>query len=145
MRAPVGIAAGLVVFVFFLVYALVVLDSLPDSLTGILIVVAFFAIMAWLIRKPLPSDILGDAAYALAAMLYSVPIVFILVNATRSVAGLTGMAVGEVLVTGLIISFGTWIPATILLVVGYAGNRYARSKLDSIAEESDSESTVQSN
>lgn len=142
MRVPVGVAAGLVVFVVFLLYTTFLLDPIPGAITGVLVFVAFFAIMAWLIRKPLPSDILGDAAYALAAMLYSVPIVFVIVNATRSVVGLTDMAVSEVLVTGLIISFGTWIPATILLVMGYAGNRYARAKLDNIAEESGSESGV---
>jgi uncharacterized RDD family membrane protein YckC len=143
MRVPVGLVAGLVVFIAFLVYATFLLSPLPGS--GILVFFSFFLIMAWLIRKPLPSDILGDAAYALAAMLYSVPIVFIIVNATRSAVGLTDMAISEVLVTGLIISFGTWIPATILLAVGYAGNRYARSKLDTIAEESDGKSATQSN
>ena len=138
-----GLVAGLVVFIAFLVYATFLLSPLPGS--GILVFFAFFLIMAWLIRKPLPSDILGDAAYALAAMLYSVPIVFIVVKATRSAVGLTDMAINEVLGTALILSFGTWIPATILLAVGYAGNRYARSKLDSIAAESGGGSPSQSN
>ena len=140
MRVPVGLVAGFVVYVVFFLYTLFVLDPLPDTVSGILVFLGFFAIMAWLIRKPLPSDILGDAAYALAAMLYSVPVVYISINAGRSVVGLTEMGLSEVLVTGFIISFGTWIPATILLVVGYTGNRYARSKLDGIAEESSGDS-----
>ena len=145
MRVPVGVAAGLVVFVAFLVYATILLNPIPGAITGVLVFVAFFAIMAWLIRKPLPSDILGDAAYALAAMLYSVPVVHILINGSRSILGLTDTAISGVLVTGVILSFGTWIPATILLAVGYAGNRYARARLDSIAEGSGGESATQSN
>jgi len=140
MRVPVAVVAGLVVFVGFLFYSLLLLDPLPG--VDILVFLAFFGIMAWLVRKPLPSDILGDAAYALAAMLYSVPIVYILINVPRSLLGLAERAIGEVLVTALFISFGTWIPATILLAVGYAGNRYARSKLDRMAERSTDESGV---
>jgi hypothetical protein len=145
MRVPVGVAAGLVVFIAFLTYVTILLNPIPGAITGVLVFVAFFAIMAWLIRKPLPSDILGDAAYALAAMLYSVPVVHILVNGSRSVLGLTETTVSGVLITGVILSFGTWIPATILLAVGYAGNRYARARLDSIAEDSGGGSPTQSN
>lgn len=141
MRAPVGFVAGLVVYAVFVLYVVVLLDPLPGSITGALGVVGFFAIMAWLIRKPLPSDILGDAAYGLAGMLYSVPVVYVAVTAVRSVVGRTGLGLGDVLVTGLVISFGTWVPATVLLVVGYAGNRYARSKLDRIADKAAGDST----
>lgn len=136
MRLPVGIGAGLVVYFVFLVELAVFFSFLPRVISSLLGFFGFFAILWWLIRKPLPSDIVGDASYAVALLLLAIPILFLGVELTKIGLGLSESSLGETFVASIIIGVLIVVPTAVLLVVGYVGNRYARSKLDRSVEES---------
>lgn len=136
MRLPVGIFAGLFVYVVFLVDVALFLGILPGVISGLLAFFGFVGIMWWLVRKPLPSDIVGDASYGIALLLLAIPVLFFVNEMLKILVGVSGSSPGETVVATVVLGVVVMVPTGFLLIVGFAGNRYARSKLDRIAEKS---------
>jgi len=132
MRVPVAFASGLVAFIVFLIPVLVLFNDLPVPGDGLLILVGFLGIMWWLVRKPLPSDIVGDACYGIALMLLSIPFALLINRLLRTAIG-QGLSLETTGIYVVISLFVVMVPVALFLVLGYVGNRYARSKLDSKA------------
>jgi hypothetical protein len=135
MRAPVAFVAGLFAYLFFAIFLAILFNDLSFPGNWILFLGGFVGIMYWLGRKPLPSDIIGDACYGIALLLFVMPPTYFVNSLLRWV--ITG---GEVsLETAAILTvfgaFLAYVPALVFMILGYAGNRYARSKLDSKAEQ----------
>jgi len=99
----------------------------------LLYLAAFVGIMVWLGNKPLPSDIVADACYGTALVLLTYPVVFLVNRLGRTAVG-AELSMNFTLVWAVITLFVVMVPAVVFLVIGYFGNRYARSKLDSKAE-----------
>lgn len=134
MRLPIGIVAGLFVYTIFLVTIMFLLDGVP-LVPGLAALVGFFAIPLWLIRKPLPSDIVGDACYGIGLLLVSMPPAFVVHELVAILLGTSDGSPGETVLLGVFGLLAMAMPAALFFVVGCVGNRYARSKLDSKAEE----------
>lgn len=134
LRFIVGVTAGFFVYMVFLGTSVFLLDGAP-VIPGVVNFVGFFVIMWWLIRKPLPSDIVGDACYAIALLLLSLPVAFVVNEVATILLGAADGTVGDTVIFGVFMTLFVAIPATFFFVLGYVGNRYARSKLDRKAEE----------
>lgn len=135
MRLPVGLFAGFFVFIVFTINVGAFLGLL-GPLQGWLVLGGFFGIMVWLVRKPLPSDIVGDACYGIALLLLAMPLLFAVSEIARLALTLGGSStLGQIALMTGVITVAAGIPSLFFLAVGYAGNRYARSKLDKLAEQ----------
>ncbi len=135
MRVPVAIICGLVAFVVFVILFTVLLNDISLPGDGWLLLVGFAGIMVWLVRKPLPSDIVGDTCYGIALMLLTIPVAVLLNRLVRMAAG-ADLSLEMTGVFAVLALFLVMVPAVLFLVLGYVGNRYARSKLDSATEQS---------
>lgn len=135
MRVPVGLFAGFLVFTVFTIDVVAFLAFL-GPLQGWLLFVGFFAIMVWLVRKPLPSDIVGDACYGIALLLLSMPLLYLATKVAQLALTLgESSSASRIALWTVGITLAAGIPAVFFLSVGYAGNRYARSKLDRKAKQ----------
>ena len=137
MRLPVAIGVGLFVIVAVGSALSVLFGEFLSSLSGLPTLGLFVLVVWWLGRKPLPSDIVGDGLYAIALAMLVMPAALV-TNELLSLwlgSGTGGTAVDAV-VGGLVLQFFVTVPAVLLLGIGYLGNRYARSKLDTLAESS---------
>lgn len=141
-RFPVGFVSGLFVFVVFTIFWSVLTNDFSLGVGGVVSLGMFFAIMWWLIRKPLPSDILSDACYGVSLLLFAMPVAFLVNRLVRIAIGSGGFGLRSSLLTTVLVAFVSGIPAVFFLAIGYAGNRYARDKLDKKAQQT-TESTVQ--
>lgn len=137
MRLPIGSVSAVPVFAVFVINLVFLPDAFPGDLAFLLGLVGFVAIPAWLIRKPLPSDIVGDACYGTALLLLALPVVSLVGGLTAFALSLgdTERPLASIVTSS--VGFGIFVifPASFFLVVGYVGNRYARSKLDGKAEQ----------
>ena len=138
MRLPVAIGVGLFVIVAVGSALSLLFGGILSSLSGLPTFGLFVLVIWWLGRKPLPSDIVGDGLYAIALALLVMPSAFV-TNELLSLwlgSGATEGTAADVVVGGLVMQFFVTVPALVLLGIGYLGNRYARSKLDALAESS---------
>jgi len=133
MRAPVAFVAGLFTFVALAIMLALLLNDVSLPGEGLLYLAAFVGIMIWLGNKPLPSDIVADACYGTALVLLTYPVVFLVNRLGRTAVG-AELSLEFTVVWAVITLFVVMVPAVVFLVIGYFGNRYARSKLDSKAE-----------
>lgn len=136
MRLPVAIGVGLFVIVAVGSALSLLFGDFLSSLSGLPAFGLFVLVIWWLGRKPLPSDIVGDGLYAIALALLVMPTAFV-TNQLLSLwlgSGATDGTAVDVVLGGLVMQFFVTVPALLLLGIGYLGNRYARSKLDTLAE-----------
>jgi hypothetical protein len=133
MRLPIAFVSGIFVFIAVGFASLFLFDDWLGPLGGTVTLAVFAGIVWWLVRKPLASDIVADACYAIALSLLALPSAFVL-NGVVSGAFGAGDPLGEIIVGAVIMQIFLLFPAGVLLIVGYVGNRYARSKLDTLAE-----------
>lgn len=134
MRIPLALVAGVFVFIAVGIGTVLLFGEWLGPLGGVVTLALLVGIIWWLARKPLPSDIVADACYAIALALLLMPAAFA-VNSGLSRA-LAGGSVNDVLFEAVILQVFVIFPASVFLVIGFVGNRYARSKLDTIAESS---------
>lgn len=136
VRIPAALFLGLSVSAVVLGVAGEVFAHLPGELLDTLDIIALIVIIAWLARKPLVSDIVGDAAYAIALTLLAWPLLAAGTDLARLAidSGSVERSANQIVLQAVGMQIGMVFVASFFLVIGFVGNRWARSKLDSIAE-----------
>lgn len=134
MRVPAAFFAGLFVFAALEGVTIVLVGEWLGPLSGLVTLALFFGAITWLVRKPLVSDIIADACYAIALAILLSPAAFMLNGLLSQVISADPQGLGDIFVVGSVMQIFVLFPASFLLVVGFLGNRYARGKLDTLAE-----------
>jgi DNA-directed RNA polymerase subunit RPC12/RpoP len=135
MRFPVAFVSGIFVFLAVGFTTLVLFDDWLGPLGGTATFLLFALIIWWLARKPLPSDILGDACYAIALAVLVLPAAMVANSLVAQITGAGGtQTLTDLVVGGVVMQIFVLFPASLFLIIGYVGNRYARSKLDGLAD-----------
>jgi hypothetical protein len=136
-KASLGLRLPTAIFVAIPVPFLSVIAflSVVDGAGGLSLLVfggSYFAAVAWLARRPLPSEVVGDALYLIAALLIGGPILNQTDLFLRRLVFPDSIGVGfDDIVLGLIAyELVIIIPAAFLIILGYGGNAWAARKLD---------------
>jgi hypothetical protein len=136
-KASLGLRLPTAIFVAIPIpfLSVIVFLSVVDTGGGLSLLVfggSYFAAVAWLARRPLPSEVVGDALYLIAALLIGGPILNQTDLFLRRLVFPDSIGVGfDDIVLGLIAyELVIIIPAGFLIILGYGGNAWAARKLD---------------
>ncbi len=129
MRAPVAVGTSLFVSFFATVVVVMAVEALNGTPAFFIFASLWVGTAIHFGRKPVPSDVLGDAFYALAGLLLVAPVLgygllvveTAVVGGTRTVPGL----LGDMFVVELFVLF----PAAFFAVLGLVGNWWAARRL----------------